>query len=79
MSPLVKGLTDWFDANRARVAYRVNLDRAHCAGTQPCTARLRWIDQSNGREVVHLSDPHTGILTRLFVASVSLLPIEGQL
>ena len=77
--PLAKGLTDWFDTNKARIAYRVTLDQAHCADNDPCQERLRWSDETDGREVVYLKDPDTGALTRFFVALVALLPIEGQL
>jgi len=77
--PLAKGLADWFDTNKARIAYRVTLDQALCAGNDPCQERLRWIDDADGREVVYLKDPNTGILTRFFVALVALLPIERQL
>jgi putative cardiolipin synthase len=76
---LAKGLTDWFDANKARIAYRVTLDRTHCADKLPCQGRLRWIDDAEDREVVYLKDPETGILTRFFVGLVGLLPIEEQL
>jgi len=41
--PLAKGLADWFDANSARIAYRVTLDRSHCADADHCDDRLRWI------------------------------------
>jgi putative cardiolipin synthase len=77
--PLAEGLADWFDANQARIAYRVSLDRTGCAGKQHCPGRLRWVDEAPGREVVYLSDPETGVMTRLFVSLISLLPIEGQL
>jgi putative cardiolipin synthase len=77
--PLARGLADWFDENQARVAYRVSLDTAHCAGEQPCQGRLRWIDEQDGRETVYVRDPETGALTRFFVALIALLPIEGQL
>jgi putative cardiolipin synthase len=77
--PLAKGLADWFDANKARIAYRVTLDQSHCQNEQRCEGRLRWTDEEGGREVVYLKDPETGVLTRFFVSLVSLLPIEGQL
>jgi putative cardiolipin synthase len=77
--PLANGLANWFDDNKARIAYRVSLDRSHCANRHPCEGRLRWTDQEGGREVVYLKDPHTGGFTRFFVSLASLLPIEGQL
>jgi putative cardiolipin synthase len=77
--PLGKGVADWFDANRARIAYRVALDRSHCTERHRCDERLRWIDEADGRERVYTKDPETGVLTRLFVSLISLLPIEGQL
>jgi len=77
--PLAEGLADWFDANQARIAYRVRLDRTGCVGKQHCPGRLRWVDEAPGREVVYLRDPETGVLTRLLVSLISLLPIEGQL
>jgi putative cardiolipin synthase len=77
--PLANGLTDWFDANKARIAYRVSLDHSHCAEEPSCEGKLRWNDQGSGGQVVYLRDPQTGILTRFLVSLVSLLPIEGQL
>ncbi len=77
--PLAEGLADWFDTNSGRIAYRVTLDRSHCGEADPCPERLRWTAEEDGREVVYLKDPHTGALTRFFVALISLLPIEGQL
>jgi putative cardiolipin synthase len=77
--PLAKGLTDWFDANKARIAYRVSLDQRQCEEGQACEGRLRWTDEEGGREVVYLKDPKTGALMRFFVSLVSLLPVEGQL
>jgi len=77
--PLAKGLTDWFDANEARIAYRVSLDQSHCADAHRCDGQLRWTEREDGREVVYLKDPKTDVLTRFFVALISLLPVEGQL
>ncbi|UHD14733.1 phospholipase D family protein [Thiocapsa bogorovii] len=77
--PLAQGLTDWFDTNKTRIAYRVALDRTDCKGEDPCREQLRWIDDADGREVVYLKDPETGALTRFFIALIALLPIEGQL
>ena len=77
--PLAEGVSDWFDANKARVAYRVSLDRDRCADEHQCDGRLRWTDQEGDREVVYARDPQTSLLTRLFVSLVSLLPIDGQL
>ncbi len=77
--PLAKGLSDWFDANKARIAYQVTLDQPGCPEEDPCNGGLRWTEREDGREVIYLKDPKTGALTRFFVALVSLLPIEGQL
>jgi putative cardiolipin synthase len=77
--PLASGLADWFDANQARIAYRVTLDEDRCAHAEGCEGRLRWTSVEDGREVIYLTDPETGALTRFFVSLVSLLPIEGQL
>lgn len=77
--PLAEGVAGWFDAKSGRIAYRVTLDHGHCAEPEPCDGRLRWTSEEEGREVVYLKDPRTGVLTRFFVALVSLLPIEGQL
>jgi putative cardiolipin synthase len=77
--PLAKGVVDWFDDNQARIAYLVSLDRSHCVDGQSCDERLRWTAEEGGREVIYLKDPHTGALTRFFVALISVLPIEGQL
>jgi putative cardiolipin synthase len=77
--PLAKGLADWFDANKASIAYRVSLDRSRCDEEGRCEDGLRWTDQADGEEVVYVRDPQTGALMRFFVSLVSLLPIEGQL
>lgn len=77
--PLAQGVEDWFDAKRARIAYQVSLDRSHCNQQPRCEGRLQWTDEEGGRNVVYLKDPETGALTRLFVALIALLPIEGQL
>jgi putative cardiolipin synthase len=77
--PLAKGVVDWFDENKAHVAYRVSLDRSHCDDQRECNARLQWTDEQDGRRVVYLKDPETGALTRFFVSLIALLPIEGQL
>jgi putative cardiolipin synthase len=77
--PLAKGVDDWFDANKARVAYRVSLDQSHCTDARPCDGRLRWTEQDGEREVIHLNDPRTGLFTRFAIGLVGLLPVEGQL
>lgn len=77
---LARGLIDWFDANRAHIAYRLDLDRSHCVEQgDRCRERLRWTSREGEREVVDLREPHTGILERLFLSLLALLPIEGQL
>jgi putative cardiolipin synthase len=78
-APLAGGVADWFDDNHASIAYRVTLDRSGCVRGQPCNGRLRWVERQNGREVVYTRDPRTGLLSRLVVTLISLLPIEGQL
>ena len=77
--PLANAVAAWFDANWARVAYRVSLDQSHCADERHCDQRLKWTDREGDREVVYLKDPHTSVVTRFFLGLVSLLPIEGQL
>jgi putative cardiolipin synthase len=77
--PLAQDLADWFEENRAQIAYRVSLDRSHCADQQQCDGRLQWTDEQGSRNVVYVKDPETGALTRFFVSLISLLPIEGQL
>jgi putative cardiolipin synthase len=37
--PLARGVADWFDANKAWIAYRVTLDRSGCADEQHCAGR----------------------------------------
>jgi putative cardiolipin synthase len=76
--PLAASVADRFDANRARVAYRLSLDR-DCKRKYECDERLHWTSEEGGQEVVYLVDPHSGVLTRFFLSLVSLLPIEGQL
>jgi hypothetical protein len=76
---LAEGLSDWFDENQARIAYHVTLDRSQCGDEQRCKERLRWTDEEDGRNVVYMTDPKTGALTRFFVSLIGLLPIEGQL
>jgi len=78
-APLARAVADWFDAHWPEVAYRVGLDRSHCADEPSCDDQLRWTGLEGGREVVYTSDPHTGAMTRLYFRLISLLPIEGQL
>jgi len=77
--PLARGLADWFDANKASIAYRVSLDRSHCSEQERCDGKLLWTDEAERAAVVYVRDPQTGALMRFFVSLVSLLPIEGQL
>jgi putative cardiolipin synthase len=77
--PLAEGVDDWFEANKARIAYRVSLDQSHCEDFQQCAGRLRWTEQDGEREVIYLKDPHTGLLSRFAIGLVGLLPVEGQL
>jgi putative cardiolipin synthase len=77
--PLAEGVAEWFDDNHASVAYRVMLDRSHCAARESCNERLRWSETDDGAERIYVRDPETGLLTRLLVGLIALLPIEGQL
>ena len=77
--PLANGLANWFDDNWQRIAYQVSLDQSQCADDRPCSGQLQWTAWEGDREVVYLSEPQTGFLTRFFLGLVSLLPIEGQL
>ena len=78
-APLAETLEDWFEANNARIAYRVSLDKSHCEDPRQCEGRLRWTEQDGEREVTYLSDPRTGLLSRFVISLVALLPVEGQL
>lgn len=72
-------MVDRFDANAARTAYRLSLEPDHCRANHDCNESLRWTSHEDGKDVVYLVDPDTGVLTRFFLSLVSLLPIEGQL
>jgi cardiolipin synthase C len=40
---------------------------------------LQWVEQLQGREIVHTEEPTSGFWRRLAVAVLSLLPLERQL
>jgi putative cardiolipin synthase len=56
------------------VAYRVEL-----GGDAPGGARLVWITREGGREVRYDSEPDVGVLQRMYVGVLQILPIEDQL
>jgi putative cardiolipin synthase len=68
------GMADWFDANIARVAFRLSLETAD-DGREV----LRWHRNAGEQRVVYEIDPYTSWWQRFFVGAAALLPIESQL
>lgn len=67
---LAHAIADAFSRSIPTSAYRVCLSRS---GT------LQWVEQVDGSEVVHATEPGAGFGLRLFVRLVALLPIEWLL
>ena len=71
-SPLLaKRLSEWFDTVIPDNAYEVHV----AAGGKG----LEWRERTAAGEVVHTSEPQTGLLKRLWIEFLSLLPIEWLL
>lgn len=69
-SPAMAGeLARLFEQVVPQVAYELKL-----AGSE-----VTWLERTPGGEVVHTSTPRVGVLRRLWIAFLSLLPIEGLL
>jgi putative cardiolipin synthase len=70
-SPAVAGaIADAIDGRLAARAYHVRLTD---------TGTLQWVDQVDGKEVVHDVEPGTTLWQRVGVSLMSLLPIEWLL
>jgi putative cardiolipin synthase len=67
-------MSDWFDANIDRKAFRLEL-----TDKQNGAEQLLWHGHADGQPVVHTADPYTGFWRRFGIAFMSLLPIESQL
>ena len=52
--------------------------RIEPAGDPP-QDRLVWLEQQGGREVRHIQEPRAGLLRRLLIHLIGLLPIEDEL
>jgi hypothetical protein len=68
-------LRDSFVREILDVAYRVEL----AAGPQSGGPRLVWVTRENHREVRYDSEPGVGLLQKLFLELLRILPIEDQL
>ncbi len=71
-SPLLaKRLSEWFDTVVPDSAYELRV----AAGDKG----LEWRERTAAGEVVHTSEPQTGLLKRLWIDFLSILPIEWLL
>ena len=70
-SPAIAGtMAEAFTASIPAGAYQVRLSDA---------GKLQWVEQRDGRQIVHDEEPDTGFWLRAFVAVLSVLPIEWLL
>jgi putative cardiolipin synthase len=73
--PLCAKLRDSFVREILDIAYRVEL----AAGPQSGGPHLIWVTRENHREVRYDSEPGVGLLQKLFLELLRILPIEDQL
>ncbi len=69
-----QGLSEWFDTHVDTIAFELKLRKNENGPDQ-----IRWYKREDGKETVHIRDPHTSLLKRLGVGFLGLLPIESQL
>ncbi len=68
---LAKRLSEEFDTGIPRDAYEVRL--------APDGRSLEWIEREGDREIHHPTEPATGVMQRLWIHFLSILPIEWLL
>jgi putative cardiolipin synthase len=68
---LATRLAEAFDFRFPNDAYEVRLAENHHG--------LEWVERTSAGDVVYTSDPHTGLLRRMWVRFLSILPIEWLL
>ena len=66
-------MSDWFDQNIERIAFRLELKNEGGVET------LLWHGRIDGKEKTFDVEPHTGFWRRFIIDFLSLLPIESQL
>jgi cardiolipin synthase C len=71
---IASGMSDWFDRNIERMAFRLEL-RTDEDGYE----QILWHGRENGEQSVFDVDPHTGFWRRFGIGFMGLLPIESQL
>jgi putative cardiolipin synthase len=73
-SEIAKGISDWFDDNIERVAFRLELHTGVNGSEQ-----IRWHGTVDGQQRTFKVDPYTGFWRRFGIGFMGLLPIESQL
>jgi cardiolipin synthase C len=67
---LASDISDIFGSRVPENAYQVRLNE---------NEKLYWIEQNEGRKIIHNREPETGLLNLLFIRFLSRLPIEWLL
>jgi len=67
---LASRLSGLFDQAIPRTQYEVRLNKEDS---------VEWVEQANGGEVIHNASPETGVLRRIWIRFLSMLPIEWML
>ena len=74
-SPVIaNGMSEWFDQNIDKVAFRLELQQNSNGGEQ-----IIWHGLKDGKKRTYTREPHVGPLRKAGVALLQLLPIESQL
>jgi len=71
-TPRPQDMSDWFDQNIERVAFRLEL---HSNGRE----QLLWKGTNMGETVLYNHEPGVGFLRRLWIGFMSLRPIDSTL
>jgi len=71
---LARGMSDWFDQNIEKVAFKLELRK-----DQDGYEQLFWHGLVDGRPRTYDADPYTGFWKRFGIGFLSIWPIESQL
>ena len=73
-SEIAMGMSDWFDDNIEKVAFRLELHT-----TANGSEQIRWHGMVDGEQRTFNVDPYTGFWRRFGIGFMGILPIESQL
>ena len=73
-SETAQGMSDWFDENIEKVAFRLELHK-----TDNGVEQIRWHGIVDGENRTFNVDPYTGFWRRFGMGLIGILPIESQL